>query len=114
MNDERDFTIARSVARASNLDTRDIRPKHIRLVGVAFILGALMCFLFTVNDINWSRGLYPKLVLLIPSLVSMGVWHIADARALSSGRRRYQKVILGVCLAISFILTVVVCEVLAH
>jgi hypothetical protein len=89
---ERDFTIASQVARISNTD--DVRPKHVRLAGVAYLLGASMCFVFTLGHISFERRFFPTLLLLIPVLAVLGAWHLLDAKALAEGRRRHQKLIL--------------------
>ena len=109
---DRDFTIARHVASISSTDA--VRPKHVRIAGVGYMLTGLMCFLFTADDIRWERRFFPKLVFLIPVACSLGLWFLLDAGALSSGRRRHQKLLLFACIAVSLAGTVVVSESLRH
>jgi hypothetical protein len=105
---ERDFTIASQVARIS--DTDHVRPKHVRLAGVAYLLGALMCFVFTLGHISFERRFFPKLLLLIPVLTVIGAWHLLDAKALAKGHRRHQKLILWGGSGAAFALGIVLSE----
>jgi hypothetical protein len=103
--DERDFTIAREAGRLSS--TADVRPKHVRLIGVAYLLSALMCLLWSYNDINFSARVFPKLLTLGVTLPVYAGWLLVDAKALASGRRRHQRVIqiclVGGGLVLSFV-----------
>ena len=106
-----DLTVARQVARMSQ--RRDPRPKDVRLVGVAYLLGALMCFLFTAAKFGGPHVFYPALVFMVPALVANGVWFLIDASALASGRRQHQKAIIAVLSIGAVAIGVVASEILS-
>ncbi|MEZ4221665.1 MAG: hypothetical protein R3B13_12110 [Polyangiaceae bacterium] len=103
-SNERDYTIANRVARWSNVkNAHDVTPRQIRMSGLALVLGGLMAFgLFVTLRLDLVMRRFA--VSLVPALGLAGLWFIADANALASGRRHHQTAIAVALLVVAFIL----------
>src|SRR5688572_30043262 len=98
-----DFTIVNMVAPL--VETYDVRPKHVRLAGIAHVLSAMMAFGFLHEQLTSARGYFLSgLVALVPSTSIVGLWWWLDAGALAAGRRRFQRPILLALLAFALAL----------
>ena len=67
-----------------------ITPRHLRFIGGYFLFA--FAVLAGVNVYSWRSGqLWPKALIIAPSVLFIGLWLLVDARALVAGTRRHQR-----------------------
>jgi hypothetical protein len=103
MRHTEDYTVIEHVQRL--VGTPRVRPRDVRLAGVAFILGAVGASALELTSL-WENRWHPKIWGLIPLLVSMGLWWIVDASALAEGRRAHQRELIGACVVLGIVVGV--------
>ena len=96
LSSPRDHEMAGRARRLGN--GAPLGAKHLRVLGgYCLFAGA---FLGGVNVVSWSNHeLWPKALVLAPSVLLLAFWLLLDAEALAAGKRRHQKAILWSCIA---------------
>jgi hypothetical protein len=87
------------LSRLTGEDPAKTQPSHIRGMGIYGLFAAVALVGLNVYSLTNDGRIWPKTVLMIPTLFLLGLWMLVDANALATNRRRFTP-ILWACMAV--------------
>jgi hypothetical protein len=83
-------SVGSRMSRLTGGDPSKIAPKHVRMMGGYCVFAASAFAGLNIYTVFSDGTLWPKTVLLFPTLLLLGLWMLIDAKALAAEQRGFR------------------------